>query len=476
MGYVPTPRKPRIPNVLAARYASLSMAELWSPEYKIVLERRLWLAVLGAQKEFGVDVPDGVIEDYRRVIDQVDLESIAARERVTRHDVKARIEEFNALAGHEHVHKGMTSRDLTENVEQLQIRAGLELVRDRAVATAVQLGQKAADHAALVLTGRSHNVAAQATTLGKRFASAADELLVAIARLEDLIDRYPLRGIKGPVGTSQDMLDLFNGQEKLLAGLESEVAQHLGFRRVLTSVGQVYPRSLDYDVVSALVQLAAGPSSLATTIRLMAGHELVTEGFKEGQVGSSAMPHKMNTRSCERVNGLAVILRGYASMTGELAGNQWNEGDVFCSVVRRVALPDAFFALDGLFETFLTVLDEFGVYPAVVARELERYLPFLTTTKVLMAAVKNGVGRETAHEVIKEHAVGVALAMREKGQAENDLPARLASDERLGLMSLDGLLTDPIRFTGAASAQVKAVVARVDEIVAAHPEAAAYLP
>jgi adenylosuccinate lyase len=453
------------------------MAQLWSPEYKIVLERQLWLAVLGAQKEFGVDVPDGVIEDYRRVIDQVDLESIAARERVTRHDVKARIEEFNALAGHEHVHKGMTSRDLTENVEQLQIRAGLELVRDRAVATVVQLGQKAAEHAALVMTGRSHNVAAQATTLGKRFASAADELLVAIARLEDLIDRYPLRGIKGPVGTSQDMLDLFNGQEKLLAGLESEVAQHLGFRRVLTSVGQVYPRSLDYDVVSALVQLAAGPSSLATTIRLMAGHELVTEGFKEGQVGSSAMPHKMNTRSCERVNGLAVILRGYASMTGELAGNQWNEGDVFCSVVRRVALPDAFFALDGLFETFLTVLDEFGVYPAVVARELERYLPFLTTTKVLMAAVKNGVGRETAHEVIKEHAVAVALDLR-KGTPANDLFHRLGADGRLGLTEeqIVSIVGEPLSFTGAAVAQVNSVVTTIDALAKRYPEAASYTP
>ncbi len=474
---MPNSSKPRIPNVLAARYASLSMAQLWSPEHKIVLERQLWLAVLSAQKEYGVDVPDGVLEDYHRVLDQVDLESIAERERVTRHDVKARIEEFNALAGHEHIHKGMTSRDLTENVEQLQIRAGLELVRDRAVATAVQLGQKAAEHAALVMTGRSHNVAAQATTLGKRFASAADELLVAIARLEELIDRYPLRGIKGPVGTSQDMLDLFSGQDKLLAGLESEVAQHLGFRRTLTSVGQVYPRSLDYEVVTALVQLASGPSSLATTIRLMAGHELVTEGFKEGQVGSSAMPHKMNTRSCERVNGLAVILRGYASMAGELAGNQWNEGDVFCSVVRRVALPDAFFALDGLFETFLTVLAEFGVYPAVVDRELERYLPFLTSTKILMAAVKNGVGRETAHEVIKEHAVATALDLR-KGLAANDLFHRLGTDGRLGLTEeqIVGIVGEPLTFTGAAVAQVDAVVAKIDQLAKRYPEAAAYAP
>ncbi len=180
-------------------------------------------------------------------------------------------------------------------------------------------------------------------------------------------------------------------------------------------------------MLSALVQAVAGPSNLATTIRLMAGIELVTEGFAEGQVGSSAMPHKMNTRSCERVNGLAVVLRGYLSMVGELAGDQWNEGDVSCSVVRRIALPDAFFATDGLFQTFLTVLDEFGAFPAVIQRELDRYLPFLATTKVLMAAVRQGVGREAAHEAIKEAAVGVALDMR-RGRADNDVFDRLAAD------------------------------------------------
>jgi adenylosuccinate lyase len=210
----------------------------------------------------------------------------------------------------------------------------------------------------------------------------------------------------------------------------------------------------------------------------MAGHELVTEGFRPGQVGSSAMPHKMNSRSTERVNGLMVLLRGYAGMVGELAGAQWNEGDVFCSVVRRVALPDAFFAADGLFQTFLTVLDEFGAYPAVVARELDRYLPFLATTKVLMAAVRAGVGREQAHEAIKEHAVAVALGMREQGSTDNDLFDRLAADPRLGLSrdALDALVADPTSFTGAASAQVAAVVTRVEAVVARHPHAAAYTP
>ena len=466
-----------IPNVLAARYAADDLVRLWSPEHKVVLERQLWIAVLEAQRDLGVDVPDGVVEDYRAVVDRVDLASIAARERVTRHDVKARIEEFSALAGHEHIHKGMTSRDLTENVEQLQVRASLELVRDRVVAALARLGRLAAEHEALVMTGRSHNVAAQATTLGKRFATVADEMLVGLTRVEELLARYPLRGIKGPMGTGQDMLDLLDGSTDKLASLEERVAAHLGFSSALTSVGQVYPRSLDFDVVSALVQVVAGPSNLATTIRLMAGIELVTEGFKEGQVGSSAMPHKMNTRSCERVNGLAVVLRGNLAMVGELAGDQWNEGDVSASVVRRVALPDAFFACDGLFQTFLTVLDEFGVFPAVVQRELDRYLPFLSTTKVLMAAVRNGVGRETAHEAIKQAAVGVALAMRQ-GQADNDVFARLAADERLGLTSaqLASLVADPITFTGAAVEQVRSVVRRVEAVVRAHPDAAAYVP
>jgi adenylosuccinate lyase len=467
-----------VPNVLAGRYASAPLIELWSAERKVVLERQLWLAVLRAQRDLGVAVPDGVLEAYESVIDKVDLESIATRERVTRHDVKARIEEFSALAGHEHVHKGMTSRDLTENVEQMQVRASLELVRDRMVAAVGRLGRRAAEYEQRVMVGRSHNVPAQATTLGKRFASAAEELLLALERIEQLIDRYPLRGIKGPMGTAQDQLDLFDGDLDKLTRLEEVVAQHLGFRRVLDSVGQVYPRSLDLDVVSALVQSASGPSSLALTIRLMAGHELVTEGFAPGQVGSSAMPHKMNTRSCERINGLMNVLRGHLTMAASLAGDQWNEGDVSCSVVRRVLLPDAFFATDGLFQTLLTVLDALGAYPATIERELDRYLPFLVTTKVLMAAVRNGVGREEAHEAIRQHAVHVALEQREQGIEGNDLLQRLLEDERLHLTADDitSITADPLSFTGAATTQVRQLLTRIDEVTRRHADAAGYAP
>jgi adenylosuccinate lyase len=468
--------KPVLPDVLASRYASQPMVEVWSPERKVRLERELWIAVMQAQRDLGVGIPAEAIDDYRAVVDAVDLASIEARERVTRHDVKARIEEFSALAGHEHAHKGMTSRDLTENVEQLQVRLALELVRDRMVTALARLAERAAEHAALVVAGRTHNVAAQATTLGKRFANATEELLQAYRRLDELLARYPLRGIKGPVGTQQDMLDLL-GDEATVDRLEASVLAHLGFGSTLTSVGQVYPRSLDLDVVSALAQAVAGPSSLALTIRLMAGHELVSEGFAPGQVGSSAMPHKMNTRSSERIGGLAVVVRGYLSMVAELAGGQWNEGDVSDSVVRRVALSGAFLATDGLFETFLAVLDGFRAYPAVIERELTRYLPFLATTKVLMAAVRAGVGRERAHEVIQEHAMAVAQALRE-GAAENDLAERLAADDRLRLdrNTIDAVLADRAGFVGTAHHQVDAICRQVEAIVADHPEAARYRP
>lgn len=468
-------------NVLAERYASPQMKEIWSPVRKVVSERELWVAVLKAQADLGVDFggdsPAKVIAAYENVIDDVDLDSIRERERVTRHDVKARIEEFCALAGYEHIHKGMTSRDVTENVEQAQMREAMELISDRCVSSLVHLSRLSTQYASTAMAGRSHNVAAQVTTLGKRFATAAEELLYAVERLEDLLDLYPLRGIKGPMGTGQDMLNLLGGDERKLRKLEEKVAHHLGFNHVMISTGQVYPRSLDYEVLTALVQVAAGPSSLATTIRLMAGQELVTEGFKEGQVGSSAMPHKMNTRSCERVNGLAVVLRGYASMVGELAGSQWNEGDVSCSVVRRVALPDAFYALDGLFETFLTVLAEFGAFPAVIEAELQRFLPFLSTTSILMAAVQRGVGRETAHEAIKEHAVAVALEMRQ-GAGGNDLLDRLARDRRLGLTrdELEKAIGDPLTLAGAAPQQVARVVERVQVLANMYPEAASYVP
>ncbi len=431
-----------------------------------------------AQQDLGLDVPAEALAAYEAVIHQVDSASIMAREKVTRHDVKARIEEFNELAGHEQVHKGMTSRDLTENVEQLQVYRSLLIVRDKTVATLRRFRERSEQWADLVLTARTHNVAAQPTTLGKRIAMFGEELLSGLQALDSVIAGYSVRGLKGAVGTQMDQLSLFEGDAAKVSDLEKRVVAHLGMPAVWTNVGQVYPRSLDFRVVAALTDLCSGPSSFCKTLRLMAGHETASEGFAPGQTGSSAMPHKMNSRSCERVNGFHVILKGYLAMAAGLAGDQWNEGDVSCSVVRRIMLPDSFYAIDGMFETFLTVLDQMDAYEAVIAAETAHYLPFLMTTTIMMEAVKSGVGRETAHKAIKEHAVATVNDLRQGEIEKNDLVARLAQDSRLGLSleALNAILAKGDRESGAAKAQITAFAKAVKQLEAASPEAAAYGP
>jgi adenylosuccinate lyase len=467
-----------IPNVLAERYSSPAMNGIWSAEGRIVLEREYWIAVMKAQRDLGLGISDEAIAAYEAVKSQVDVGSIMARERVTRHDVKARIEEFNGLAGFEEIHKGLTSRDLTENVEQLQVFRGLLVIRDKAVAALRGMRERAEQWDDVVLTARTHNVAAQPTTLGKRIAMFGEELLSGFMMLEDVIAGYAVRGLKGAVGTQMDQLSLFEGDAAKVAELEGRIVAHLGISQQWRNVGQVYPRSLDMRVVSVLTELASGPSSFCKTLRLMAGNETASEGFAPGQTGSSAMPHKMNSRSCERVNGFHVILKGYLAMAAGLAGDQWNEGDVSCSVVRRVMLPDAFFALDGLFETYLTILGQMDAYESVIAAETARYLPFLMTTTVMMEAVKRGVGRETAHKVIKEHAVATVADLRTGAVEKNNLLDRLAEDGRLGLSreELGEILRKGDQEVGAAKAQVAYFAGEVKKLEAKWPAAAGYLP
>ncbi len=453
------------------------MKDVWSQQGRIALERDFWIAVMKAQRDLGVPIPAEAIKDYERVKTQIDLASIAKRERITLHDVKARIEEFSDLAKRQFIHLGLTSRDLTENVEQLQIFRSLKLVHFKSAAALIALGRQAEAHRDLMITGRTHNVPAQPTTLGKRLAMFGQELFGAFLRLEELIARYPVRGLKGAVGTQLDQLTLLGGDSAKVDQLEARVLKHLGFHASLGAVGQVYPRGLDFEVVTALHQLGAAAASCATTLRLMAGAGLLTEGFQEGQVGSSAMPHKVNARNCERICGFSTILSGYVTMTSGLAGHQWNEGDVSCSVVRRVALPDAFFAIDGALETFITVMRQMEVFAAAVAAENERNLPFLATTTILMEAVKHGAGRETAHEAIKEHALAAAKALR-SGNGDADLLSRLAGDKRIGLGKkvLQAILSENVRFVGAAPHQVDAFLEEVKPLERKHRGAADYKP
>ena len=454
------------------------MQTIWSAEGRIVLEREFWIAVMKAQRDLGLDIPEDAITAYERVKNEVNTESINQRERITRHDVKARIEEFCDLAGHQHIHKGMTSRDLTENVEQLQIWRSMEIIRDKAIAALARMEKRAQEWKNIVFAARTHNVAAQAGTIGKRMAMFGEELVHWVHAWLSIMERYRVRGIKGAVGTQLDQLSLFGKDSAKVQELETRICAHLGIPARWANVGQVYPRSLDFEVISGLVGLASGPGSFCKTWRLMVGHELCTEGFAKGQTGSSAMPHKMNPRSCERINGFHAILKGHLTMISGIIGDQWNEGDVSCSVVRRCVLPDAFMAADGLFETYLTVLDQIRVHEAVVRTELDRYLPFLMTTTIMMAAVKRGVGREEAHEVIKEHAVAVSNELRSGSIAQNDLLDRLGADARLKLTraEIQDIYEQNAGDTGMASRQVDAFADMVQELTKLYPSAVDYTP
>jgi adenylosuccinate lyase len=469
------------PNILSQRYATLEMNAIFSEEGKAGYERNLWLAVLKAQKELGLEIPQEAIAAYEEAMSKIDLELIKEIEMRTKHDVKAKIEAYNiASGGHDLLHMGMTSRDLTDNVEQLQIRKAGRLILGKYVSVLRHLLDKADTYRHIEMAARTHHQAAQPTLLGRRFAMWAEELLVHIIQFEEYMDSYPLRGIKGAVGTQFDMANLLGSPEKASL-LEEKVAQSLGFTETLDAPGQVYPRSIDFKLTSHLAALASACESFAKTIRLMAGYELVTEGFKEGQVGSSVMPHKMNTRSTERICAFSHLLKMYSDGASRLAGDQWEEGDVSCSALRRVIIPDAYYTSDGLVETTLTVLNQMGAYPAVIEEELDRYLPFLATTSILGVALRHGMGREKAHGIIKRYAIAEALTMRAQGTRENNLITLLSQDpdfKAAGITAneLSETLNDRARFIGNSYNQIDAVKTKAQLLIQRHTAQARYEP
>jgi adenylosuccinate lyase len=260
------------------------------------------------------------------------------------------------------------------------------------------------------------------------------------------------------------MTNLLESKEKVKQ-LERKVANHFGFTKILTSTGQVYPRSIDFELIAKLNALSMPLDNFATNIRLMAGYELLTEGFKKGQTGSSAMPHKMNTRSSERICSFSNLLKGNLTSALVNASSQFEEGDVSCSALRRVILPDVFYTSDGICETTLRVLNEMGIYEKKIEQELNHYLPFLASTSFLMHAVKIGIGREQAHEIIKEYAVKVALELRE-GKATNDLIQRLSEDKtfikyNITLKSLQAILDNKDAFLGRAKDQIEELTSEI---------------
>ena len=450
-------------SILSERYASTAMKDIWSPESKILAERNLWITVMKAQAKLGFEIPAQVIADYNKVKTQIDLASIDKRERELRHDVKARIEEFNALAGHQYIHIAMTSRDLTENIELLQIRDSLILICSRTRIILETISEKCEQYASLSIVARTHNVPAQLTTLGRRFAYWGEELLFAHANLLDLIKRLPLKGLKGAVGTSIDLIELFGDKWN---NIEQQVFSDHN-QDILIAPTQTYPRSIDFEVVSCLVQIGAALSNIAVNIRLMAGLGLVTEGKAESEVGSSAMPHKNNPRLSERINSLYALLKGYLAASVDLIGNQWNEGDVSCSAARRIILPEAFFVAEAQHINLYKVLNDLKVSQGTISEEVKRESMNLASSQLLMSAVKKGVGREIAHNEIQR----ILKEEVPNGVDQSRYLQKLRASSILRLNDLELLsITDgTAKNIGAAEEQTLRMVEKINNVLSDSP-------
>lgn len=456
-------------NVLSDRYASSFMKNIWSRENLILKGREFWITVLKAQYRNNTDpLIFQAIEDYEDVKNDINISSIDVREYVLKHDVMAEIHEFNELAGHELIHQGLTSRDKTDNVEQSLISDSMNLIEDRILAVLHRLKLKCIEYQDVSICGRSHLVPGQITTLGKRFANIAQELLINYRSFSHSNNNFRLRGIKGPMGTQQDLVSYMGSVEDALS-LDNDIGMSLGGNPPLTAVGQVYPRSMDFNIISNLVLIASPLANLAKMVRLMAGLGLMHEGFGKDQVGSSAMPHKINSRTCERICGLHNVLKGHLAMIANVAGDQWLEGDVSCSVVRRVVFPDAFYALDGMIEATLTVLDNMVAHEDKIQEEIERYLPALSTTALLKAAIDHGLSREKAHEFIRRIATTSEPYefIKELGKSK-EFP--------LTFYGIDAIMTEVENNTGLADQQVDKIVVEIDNLVKHYPQLTSYIP
>jgi adenylosuccinate lyase len=379
------------------------MNEIWSPHYRIYVERCLWVLVMQLQAAEGVAIPPEAIEDYQinGLNTPYDLARIAEIEFRTRHDLQARLEYFNEQVGHRYAHWGLTSCDVTENVSQTQIQAALHHVQfqTRRVLSLFESHIEATRD--VLCVARTHNQPAQATLLGKRFASFADEILCGLGALQFARESQPCRGLSGAVGTGQDLISLL-GSHEAYERVNAGFIEALGFKCRKVSGGQIYARSEDLQWVTSLQQVASGCINLARMVRLESAYPRMWESFDDGQVGSSAMPHKRNPIISERICGLGVVLYGYQTMLESLAGQQWYEGDVSDSVTRRIALSGIFQTVDAILENTARLLQDLDLSKDAYEAEFEDYRRALKTGELMSAALRNGANRDEAYRAIQD--------------------------------------------------------------------------
>lgn len=448
---------------LGQRYATPAMLANWSDRRRALLWRDLWIALAEAEQQLGLPVSAAQVAALRAARDEIDFSRVAELEAEVRHDVMAHVRHFGEKAGADAakiIHLGATSCFVTDNAELIMIREGLELIADRLVAAIDALAKFAREHGELACLAFTHFQPAQLTTVGKRACLWAQDLCLDLETVQGLIDRLPLRGVKGTTGTQASFLALCGGDHEKVRALERRVCNALRFDAAIAVSGQTYTRKLDTWVVSALADVCGSASKLAVDLRLLAHKREVDEPFEAGQIGSSAMAYKRNPMRSERICSLARFVHSLATSPRETHANQWFERTLDDSANRRLVITEAFLATDAVLNLVVDVTSGLVVHPAIVRANMRDELPFMATENVLMRATAAGHSRQEAHESIRKASLAAVATM--KTGAANDLVARMSADPLLAPFVDAGEL-EPMRYVGRAPQQVHEFLAEVCE-------------
>lgn len=453
----------RYESPLSTRYASPAMQRLWSPEHRATLWRRLWLDLAELQRELGVDIPEAAIEEMRAHLEDIDFEKVKALERRMRHDVMAHIHAFGEQApgARPFIHLGATSTFVTDNADLIIQREALRLLLGRLAAVVRVLRNFSLEYRGLPTVAYTHFQPAQLTTVGKRAALWLHDFASDAQALQEAINNLPFRGCKGTTGTQASFLDLFGGDHSKVRKLDSGIAAKFGFARSVPVSGQTYSRKIDSRILDLLSGVAESASKFATDLRLLQHEGEVLEPIEQEQVGSSAMPYKRNPMRAERVCALArfvITLRLNAAYT---AATQWLERTLDDSANRRLAIPEAFLAADGLLVLVTNVAAGLEVKKNTIEKNLHNVMPFVATERWLMLGVQSGGDRQELHEVMRKHSNEVRKAVESGGK--NDLVERLAADHAFAGVAEDAMQAglDPRQYVGRAPEQVMELVTDV---------------
>jgi adenylosuccinate lyase len=446
---------------LVERNASPEMAELFGAQRKFSTWRRLWLELAKAQKKLGLNIKEGQIKQMARHLDDIDFKKAARYEKQFRHDIMAHVYTFADAAPKAApiIHLGATSCDIGDNADLIIVREALQLIAGKLAAVIDLLGKFAEKYRSLATLGFTHYQPAQLTTVGKRATLWCYEFVMDLQEIEHRLDTLPFRGVKGTTGTQASFLELFDGNHSKVKQLDKAVAAAFGFRSICAVTGQTYQRKIDALVVNSLASIAQSAHKMCNDIRLLANLKEIEEPFEELQIGSSAMPYKRNPMRCERATSLSRLVLSLASSPPMTASEQWFERTLDDSANRRVVIPEAFLAVDGILQILINVSSGLVVYPKVIETHVAAELPFMATENILMAAVKAGGNRQELHEKIRLHSYAAAAQVKNLGRP-NDLVGRLRADIAFTKVDFQEIL-DPEAYVGRAPRQVDEFIAGV---------------